>query len=135
MALHKGCRGYAQLEAEAKFIDLAMKQPFYGTELFPSKDSSGRVVEVGVNTKGITVYRVREKVVAFNWGIIRSIQFKLKRFQVSIKSTTPGAADEVHHYDLQNKAQCKVGRFPSPSRQAPWPQHPVPCGLFVSFSR
>jgi tyrosine-protein phosphatase non-receptor type 4 len=85
--LHAKCKGQPPAEAEFNFLQKAKFLDFYGFDLYEAKDGSGRIITVGVNSNGVSVFDQGARVHSFPWAAIIKLSFKRKNFLLQILTT------------------------------------------------
>lgn len=83
-AQHKQHSGLSSDQAEIRYLEEAMKIPFYGIYFFQLIDSK-KDVDFGVNSSGIVLYEKDELIREYAWRDVDDIKRKHKQLHLEVK--------------------------------------------------
>ncbi|CAG0882113.1 unnamed protein product, partial [Darwinula stevensoni] len=80
--------GQSPAEADLNLLETARRCEFYGIKMTPSRDQEGIPLNLAITHTGLHIFQNWTRINMFNWGKIRKLSFKRKRFLLKLHPDT-----------------------------------------------
>lgn len=106
--LHKLHRGQLPSDAECKFLEHAKRLDQYGIDFHAATDSSGKEIQLGVNSIGLLVYQNQLRINTFSWSKMTKVSFKRKEFFIQLRREPSESYDTLLGFNMTTHKRAKI---------------------------
>ncbi|XP_061431236.1 LOW QUALITY PROTEIN: FERM, ARHGEF and pleckstrin domain-containing protein 1-like [Lethenteron reissneri] len=109
LQLHRDhSRGQSPAEADSQLLEIARRLDTYGVRLHPAVDKEGSSINLAVTHSGVSVFQSATRINAFNWGKIRKLSFKRKRFLIKFHPDCEGKYRDTLEFIMKSRDASKL---------------------------
>jgi len=95
-------------QALSNFLDHVRRVDLYGVDLHSVKDCDGKMIDVGISSRNISIFRKNARINTFPWCSIVRVFYKKKKFFIQLQREKLDEHDTVVGFRLASRRATKL---------------------------